>query len=191
MTTQLVVKSKTKAATPNKAFSDNNGNWYNCTQEIWDKVNSKDTVSFQFSEENGRKTVIGDVNVVTKAPPYQGGRGGQQGGGKKPFTDNSVGMAVGMCMNNAVNLYAEGKIQEDAIPVAMANMYRLTEYAKKMGAQDGNIDAITCVGSFSFSKAIPAPAQQVAPAAQAAPVQQQAPAQPPAGYDDFDDDIPF
>ena len=114
--------------------------------------------------------------------------GGKQGfaGGKKPFVDNSVGMGIGAALNNATQLFIGGKIKESEIPVAMANLYELSEAMKKAATED-TLQATASEYSFSLSgSAEKKPAAKKAPAKAAA---KKAPEPEPEGdEEDFDDD---
>lgn len=211
---EVEIKSNTKPTNPNPAICDTGGNWYSCSAEVAKFVNKGDKIKFNYgTDAQGKFTVASDENgnegritVVERAKNnFSGGNKGGQGG-KKGFTDNSVGMGVGAALNNAVALVVAGKINEGDIPLAMVNLYKTSEYAKKL-ASEGKIDQLAGItGKFSFTNpvkvageasqpaqaapsATPTPAPAPTPAAPQAP-SAPSPAQGPNGVD-FDDDIPF
>lgn len=98
---------------------------------------------------NGLKKVGRVSNDRPKARALSAG-GGEASGGKRPYVDNTIGMGVGAAVNNAVALYNNGKITEAQLPSAVANLYKLSEYAKKL-ATDGELDKLHEISTFTFT----------------------------------------
>lgn len=148
-------------------------------------------ISLSYDTDNYNNLVKDSLSVLEADSKPQGGgyqkKGGYQGGGKKPFVDNSVGMGIGAALNNATQLFIGGKIKEADIPVAMANLYELSEAMKKAATED-TLQATASEYSFSLSGATEKkPAAKKAPAKAAA---KKAP-EPEGDEEEFDDGIPF
>lgn len=113
-----------------------------------------DRISIQYDKDNYKNAVKGSLKVLPKESggKPQGGSAGYQNkaGGKKPFVDNTVGMGIGAALNNATQLFIGGKIKESEIPVAMANLYELSE-AMKQAATADTLQATASEYSFSLS----------------------------------------
>jgi hypothetical protein len=171
------------------------GAWHNCTTTVGNFVKKGDVLeSFQV---DGR----GQITRVQKAQGAGGGgyrqqsQGGAKSGtpaqdtGKKPYVDNTLGMAVGAALNNAVSLVVAGVITEDQIPYAVGSLYTFSEKAKKL-ISEGKIAELASMG---FSLKAKHSAKPQAPVVAQPPVfeaeeEEEAPEMPSA----FDaDDNPF
>ena len=118
--------------------------WYNSAFDgQFAEVNKGDSVSFTLVPQ-GNKMVVGQIEVTAKAPPQAAGgwKGGGGGFKKKPYVDNSIGMAIGMGMNNAVQLCIAEKKKFDAayIEEKAMEIYHIAEKLKKQAqaAADGS-----------------------------------------------------
>lgn len=115
------------------------GQWYNSAYDgLFEPISKGDTIEGTLVSQNG-KPAVSQITVTAKgAPQAQGGWKGKSGGSyqKKPYVDNSVGMAVGMGVNNATQLcIAElGKFDADYIEAKAIEIYQIAERLKTKAA---------------------------------------------------------
>lgn len=131
------VKGKVKAvARTGKGVTFDGDTWYNSGQPVFKPELRGQTISFSVNEKN---FIEGRYTVDESAPSSGGGQKA-----KKPFIDNSIGMGVGMAMNNAILLSIEENkgYDEDYVRATAVKIYTLAEELKQQAAA-GSFKAVT------------------------------------------------
>lgn len=112
-----------------------NGQWYNAKDfSQFQNVNRGDVADITLGIGNNGKPVVDSILVSPGQAPQKSAYQ------KKPFVDNSVGMGVGMAVNNAVDLCVAEKGAYDLayIEAKACDIYELAEKLKA-NASAGNI----------------------------------------------------
>lgn len=136
--------------------------WYNGSFETLSAANKGDSVQFALVPGYNGKPEVSQLVVTAKAAPKPSYGGGGGGFKKKPYVDNSIGMAIGMGMNNAVQLCIAEKKKFDAeyIEEKAIEIYKIAEKLKKQAQ---------AIADSSAPAAAPAPAPAQQPVAQVVP----------------------
>jgi hypothetical protein len=162
---QGVVEAKSKKGTGIMV----GGQWYNGAFPLLQEASKGDTVQFSLVAGYNGKLEISSLTVTAKGAPkpaYGGGGGGYK---KKPYVDNSIGMAIGMGMNNAVQLCIAEKKKFDAayIEEKAIEIYKIAEKLKKQAQAMADANQAAAAPAPA-----PAPAAQFVPTASVPPAPQ-------------------
>jgi hypothetical protein len=137
------------------------GQWYNGSFETLSAANKGDSVQFALVPGYNGKQEVSQLVVTAKGAPKPSYGGGGGGFKKKPYVDNSIGMAIGMGMNNAVQLCIAEKKKFDAayIEEKAIEIYKIAEKLKKQA------QALADSSAPAAAAPAPQPVAQVVPTA--------------------------